>query len=752
MKKFTAGFFAISFLLLGIFFILRDIDFIQDWMEQNWIESSEKDKTDLMPRVFHWSDSNNHAMVTIHAQGNVDPTDYFINDKEIIFTRSEILPPIPTPNSFTAHTFQVRKVTNISKSLFGLKNKPVVHLVGETHLGKDQIHVAKIILSLINNREIDAILLEQPETLKFDWSRYKSLENSPDKTIAALQSLMLADAAESEKTELNLGNYQKYFNNITNQKSLDDAIKNLFKEHGETEGLKALETLSKEIERIEDLNNKNNSVEKRYKESRYFSAADYLYIMLNLKKIKIPFFAIENINARQQFEENMNKQDNPFEDADLLNRDISMSANTVRKIKENGYSQVILLCGAMHLNNLTHLLTEAGLDPIVAHNSMKVEHNFKPSMMVSYPERIIQAVEHAPNRIPDSSLMPNNSMSSQVTKAISAALTQSGMNFSPTELRDMQKQFDQQYRDRNLKGVNYSWEMQLDAGNSKSIILSKDALSHSFSLEISQPLDASEQQRLISKSRKVVHTALDQTNIQRLNNLNNSDGQYRVVTVEPFTTSDGIAGHYMAHDDRGNFFTADSPKKLVKMLTKESNTSKPFELLFFDMKGFDSNRTAAFKHSLDSINTQNQNWQVKALERGQDGNTRLQDSILRLKVPIEKNSIQFKEITQITEGQYKGWFDTGFRRLIQGTLNLTIAIITKTHEQAVLIRKSLTEITHPKNIQNNLINLDLPSLTILAIQEMRKHGFNVSDFKLQLLNETGDIIYTENVYVFRKKG
>src|SRR5437899_1462345 len=70
------------------------------------------------------------------------------------------------------HTSTYRLLQQDTVNTVDLSQRPTIYLIGETHLGKSQIEVAKIATQAFKEHEIDAVFLEQPDTLKFDWTPY----------------------------------------------------------------------------------------------------------------------------------------------------------------------------------------------------------------------------------------------------------------------------------------------------------------------------------------------------------------------------------------------------------------------------------------------------------------------------------------------------------------------------------------------------------------------------------------------------
>src|SRR5436309_15877184 len=81
-------------------------------------------------------------------------------------------------------TSTYRLLQQETATAFELSSKPTIYVLGETHLGKGQIDVARIATEAFKEHEIDAVFVEQPDTLKFDWSPYQRLQGSRDAAIA----------------------------------------------------------------------------------------------------------------------------------------------------------------------------------------------------------------------------------------------------------------------------------------------------------------------------------------------------------------------------------------------------------------------------------------------------------------------------------------------------------------------------------------------------------------------------------------
>jgi hypothetical protein len=252
------------------------------------------------PRVFSadevfyaWEDASGNRYVTVQSQKAVNPETIYPNHPEIQFIAVDVKSPIRLRPGFQSHTYRFVKQVKTTYSLVDNNEKPVVFLIGETHLGESQEAVAKLACDLIKEYEIDAVLLEQPDHFKFDWSKYKSLEENPKQAIAALQQRMLGDA--SQRIAIELGKYKKYFDEgVETEEDWMRIQRRIYADFGEA-GLKEL------IQILETQAPEVNSANESYDKSESISAFDYLYLMLNLQGIRIPFHNLESDELRKQF-------------------------------------------------------------------------------------------------------------------------------------------------------------------------------------------------------------------------------------------------------------------------------------------------------------------------------------------------------------------------------------------------------------------------------------------------------------------
>ncbi|MBF0416119.1 MAG: hypothetical protein HQL79_10185 [Magnetococcales bacterium] len=708
--------------------------------EANSKEFSDNKINEDNLRIYHWRGTENQTFITIHAKGRFEPEKFFSGQNGIIADPSHASPPISPPDGFIAYTYELKRVVTASQTLLGPRGLPLVYLIGETHIGKSQISVAKIIMKLIRENEIDAILLEQPDTIQFDWSKYRSLEAQPDKVIAALQAAMLSDSEGFVKSKPNFGIYGQYLNNFKSKEDLEKGLSRLAEEKGETELTKAIKIIEEEFDRLGKIHDRSKPIWERYEKSMSVSAADYLYITLHLKGKPIPFHGIEGSVVRSQFEKSMKNSELTFTDEEILPRDKAMTANAVRIIKENNYSRVILICGAFHLGNLSRLLAQEKIEPSIVYDSLKAGDTFKPVMITNYPDRINNIVNSSTVTAINSHLVPDNAPSLQITDGIIALMAKSGMALPASDVQRVQQQVAEKYSAAITTPGNEAWEIPINIGQAKTVTIRKDPRRQTFSLDYAKPLEATELDQL-KESLSGAQVNLDAANFARLNKVNVPSKGIRLVTVDLFSTG-GVTGQYFATDG-SRYFTADSPQKLLNMVLEGSDKkSVDPELVYFDLNGLSPNKVDAFKHGLNAAN--NEDWRAKVLTR-RDGDTAFQDALFEGRVSAVQNRHAAVHVTKVTSGVFKDWFSAAFPMTVsvgKGVRKMAFTLFARTEEIALSLAMALREKLgqDPKTIRDALSPSDL---VVLLRKEMRKLGHSQLDFSIEVADESNENVFTE---------
>ncbi|MBF0458796.1 MAG: hypothetical protein HQK99_12980 [Nitrospirae bacterium] len=363
-------------------------------------------------------------------------------------------------------------------------NSTVFFIVGEMHLGKSQKDVAKVVVDLINEYEIDAVFVEQPDELQYNWSAFSELAADKAKAIAVLQNQMLKDADQS--TSFDWGIYKKYFENksLKTDKDLENILREIYKDHGEA-GMKDIEKIFKEAKSA-------SGAWKSYKESKTVSAADYLYIMLNLQGIKMPFYNIESKKLRDEFEQYMKsnpdkmakldtqKAKNDFECKELQPRDNYMVTTASGVIKNKGYRQIILICGAAHIDCLKDKLSKQGYEVKVSYNAinaMKTQVKLKQIMAtLAHPDYIVSLVKNQQGADLKAieSLIALNRPSNQLISSLSGDLKKLGYDAASQE--QIKVNFVARYEQEGLKAKT-NWSISVPVNKGESLKVSKKSSS-----------------------------------------------------------------------------------------------------------------------------------------------------------------------------------------------------------------------------------------------------------------------------------
>ncbi|KWT83008.1 hypothetical protein [Candidatus Magnetominusculus xianensis] len=426
--------------------------------------------------VYAWQDDSGQQYVTTQTRDSLAPENIYPGHAEVRLIKVDgTASPLKTKTGYITVTY---KLVNPPVAVYQLAENSghrTIYLIGETHLGKSQKAVAKIITDIINTYEIDAIFLEQPESLNYDWSKYKSLEGQPDNAIYALQEQMLIDA--EKPMQLDFGKYQKYYDDAKpkTKEELIAVMKQIVTENGE-EGLLIVKAALENLTKIDETH-------KYYEESKYISAADYLYIMLNLKGIKIPFYNVESDSLRSDFKSTLSSSH------DTTDRDIHMVNKSKGIIQSNNYHRVILICGALHIDNLKEMFTKLNYDVKVAYNSLEDKFKVDEAVLVN-PDYVNEIAKKGPSA--GFAPQPESIVESVPTKQIMGSIdkyfeTNGNSFFTPTERTGLKDSFLQEFKAKQLKGAQ-DWKIDVTFGG-KTLIISKHSGEDSLKIESTPLID-----------------------------------------------------------------------------------------------------------------------------------------------------------------------------------------------------------------------------------------------------------------------
>ncbi len=498
-------------------------------------------------KVYSWIDEQNHLLVMIESKTNTNLPNYLSKDEMIRFeiVKDPILLPLKKKEGFqyTVYKAQYPKKERIS-FLLSAAPKPRIFLIGETHLGKSQLEVAEVVCSLIREFEIDAILLEQPDNVNPDFdSYYAQLRTDPERVINTLCYQMISQANEVKGCDEEVEKYQKIFAEYEKKhKELEDTRKILLErypillevqkedkesaikkiseyivnKYGEDEVNQfiqkntSLMELSQQVETFltqltdyeKSLENSNcKTLRANYQNSQYFSASDYFYIVLNLKKMQIGFHNIESPELRNKFKEQLQRQQ-PAEDT--IERDNYMTSKIHELVKKYEYRNMIVIVGALHLNNMKTMLNDR-YEVVVKYDSLNESLSFKPTMAAyKFPDQILSSINNT--------LVPSDftlERKYQLDETPSSQLTDQLRTFLEKNIEDSQKidkliaQFTNDYKEKKLKGVD-SWSLRL-SGN--DVVVKRDTKGV-ISFEFELKSDINEKIQTINQQNNVIQVNL----------------------------------------------------------------------------------------------------------------------------------------------------------------------------------------------------------------------------------------------------
>ncbi|MBF0538278.1 MAG: hypothetical protein HQL03_08515, partial [Nitrospirae bacterium] len=682
--------------------------------------------------VFVWNDASGQQYVTTQTQEALAPEKIYPDHPAIKLVKvDDIKTPLKDKVGFTTVTYKLADETEAVYSLSDNGGRRTIFLIGETHLGKSQKEVAKKIVNLINTYEIDAIFLEQPETLKFDWSGYETLSNQPDKAIAALQERMIKDA--DRPMQLELGKYKVYFDNAKpkTKEEIMAVLEKIYADHGE-EGAKEVIAMLNKLPDVSETN-------KLYEESKYISAADYLYFMLNLKGISIPFHNIESATLRTKFSDSLSTS---TPNLDTTERDNHMVDAATRIVRSKNYRRVILICGALHLDSLKHMFSEKNYDVKIEYNSL-ADGKFKVDMATFKNPAIIKDIaSEGPSSgfVQSGEFIAEKDASKQVMDIVDKYLDTKAKSFySDSERTNIKNKFMEEYKARNLKGNPSSWTITIKEGN-QSINVSKSATDDTVRIK-SEPLSdlnremASATPPKDDKMKLAYQTYAPNLNAQtkKRNEITAASSGVDSKNFAYYTVEQQPSKHIL-YDGNGNplnNFVGDFeiPKVVDKIIEDTQTTER--KVVYVAFKDYTPQQVDGF---LSSARRQ-------ISDRGKT-NIDIRP-IEDLDSPEITNFFEAPGgITKISEapvkettGRFKGWFKTTVEFLTVDRKPLIMHYYTKTEELCTRLIQLLRFYIAPES----LWNMDVRKGTAagLATKTLIALGAENSEFKIAIPRENG---------------
>ncbi len=654
-------------------------------------------------RVFHWKNAEGTALLTVQSKTEINPKTLFSNAANLEFKLVDQTPSIVIPKDWKSQTYQVFKSQAKSQKLIQKSDQSIIYLVGENHIGQAQKKVADVVAELIRDKEIDAIFIEQPDDLYYNWDSFKGLESNPTKAIAVFQTEMKKQA---DDTFLN-PTITKSLRNLKSNDSIADNPMTAFIQLEQKLGEKGLESLMKAME-----------VKSAYEKSEYISAADYLYIMLNLQGLNIPFHNIESRKEREIYK----KLAAPYkgkipkkEDLKMLEkRDVYMTNSADQIIRDKKYNQVILICGAFHTDSLNNRLSQKGYQVKVAFqfSDQKIKNEMSVLVNPKYTKSLVDNYS-GQELVVDNKLVVDNIPSKQLQDATASIFADILPSGGKAQRKNLMVDFSKVYEQGSLRSKS-TWEVPLKLNDGTEIQIRKE---NALIIKMLKPAKVDDIQNLHPQSESIPVYDFDAGNIARLKGLDSTVTGIKTVTVKRYP--EGKSERYVAYDQNGEFFAGDSAAELVDNVSKGLGKNG-VESIYLDLENFPDHKADAFSASVAVAEHKNDLF-IKTLRRN-NGETINQKVIFEGRI-IEDLTKSDSKITKVSEGKYKGWFHFVRSILIKAgeTIHtINVHVYARTLEAATNLHASF-ELMAAKD---KTLSLSLPALMRNAKLELKKVGFH----------------------------
>lgn len=574
--------------------------------------------------------------------------------------------------------------------------RPMVFVIGETHLGPSQIAVARVMADLFAKEEIDAVLLEQPDMLSFDWQKYKEIQGDPDRTIAAVQQRTIDDA--SRKVDYDVGRLQVAWDAYLRHRDTSRLTRDL-----QRYGSGAVDELQQQMEA------QNHEIEATmgvYNKSEYVSASDNLFVMLRAKGIGTPFWNIESKELRDAFA--IPEDATPASIAQaLVPRDKYMSDKLADLAQTHGYKRIVLVCGALHLTGLPQRIRARGYDVKVVYDAMEAKAIKQDMAVLVRPDVIIDAVRRGarPDFTLSTEFLVNGRPSRQLVSRLNEFMTRLPAGFlAPGDAERVRMRFGDAYeRQSGRNQAAWSFEVTLGTGGLLRISRDSDGATHFAGLSpLSVPADADLSTYVPSRPVTLIVADLGT--------------HFRVLR--------GSGG--------ATVFSGLSIPDLVQAVNRDLRNDSS-RTVYLDVSGMAPERREAFTSSVRGQgNRPDRQVQVRTYFRPSTTPSRADtDLLFATDARIELRSTALE---QMTVGQYRGWF-VATCELVGAAGRLTVQIIAKSADIARQALSLLREISG----RQDFIGLSPAAVLDEMRWEMkRRHKLTDDELLLKFTDEFGN--------------
>jgi hypothetical protein len=517
---------------------------------------------------YEWRDASG-AVYLVHetdAQGTDDTPK--LSDPNVVPVATQIAVPYTTGLKMRARTYRLYHQAKVSFRLPLTANVSDL-LIGETHFGPSQIRVARTMTELLRRDEVDAVFVEQPDDLNYDWTKLASLEGDRSGAIAAIQRRMIEDAS---------ADINPFIPYLKNASSDQDALAEIQRRLGPSARQNAEAAFA---------------TSDRYEKSEYVSAMDYDYVALRLLGRTMPFHNVESRKRRDEFEAR-SATANSIEElrGEIRARDDYMASKGSDLIRQNGYRQIIWIVGAEHLKSLPDLLTKQGHSITIAYDSLKDPKGpayKKELMLLVKPEAFLALARQRPVDPIEQDLMPPRTPSEQLLGSVKSALLDPKLGTLDKRAQTtIAAAFASEFEAHGTN-ADSPWGVVVALGPNDTIGVKRVARGE-YEIERRWPLIAKTGDRLAAIAPGV--DEIDPVLRDRLRDLNAAQSHVRVFNVKD---TGGKYAIYADKDARPLLATNDI-RELVGQVTAQLGPSA-VETVYLELEGFTEDKAAAFESS-----------------------------------------------------------------------------------------------------------------------------------------------------------
>jgi len=606
-----------------------------------------------------------------------------------------------------AQTFQIVQRATRTFTTSGDGSNICDYVIGETHLGVSQIDVARTLSKVFRDVDVEAVFVEQPDDLAYDWKPYQRLQSDSQAAIAGLQYQMVKDA-KADPTQL-----QAFLRNVHSDDDLNKALGRL-----DPSARKRFEDAAAAFD--------------RYNKSAYVSATDYFYVALHLSGNSVPFYNIESNALREKFEARMAtagsiKELTPEMDA----RDNYMLARAKDILNRYGYHQVVWIVGAQHLDHIRALLAKEGHQVQVVYDSLKSHPLPKikqKAMVLVHPEELakIALTPPPPSFHVDQSLAPVHALPKQVTSALARTLRDPNLGLKTGADRDaIVREFAQKSKERT--GNQEQWAIKAQLTEVGTIEL-KRVSRNSYEMSREWPVAISDPHALAQLSPKIPSVAFDSVN--RLRAINANQEAVRLLRIQDqgdaFVLYDD-RGAEIRYKDKGN----DLDVPAIVQYANQSLRLDSVSSIYFELDGFAPGKVDAFETSCQlQQRTLNADRELLVMDTAH-GSPGLNDAYF---APARMETTSPAPISYVQSGSFKGFFHSAVQfiaKIAGKPKRLTLEIYARAREHVQEFLSTLRAV--PSTSSQSLA--DRVSRTKATIK--KKYNLTDQDLRTRVREELG---------------